>query len=604
MKKKLIPTPLVKHTQEEKGEPIKPVTHFRVFFILGLMLRSSWYTLMMRYRPGGRYTTLGLARMVTAAFERLGGLWIKTAQIIAMRRDLFSKEFCDELSRLHDRAHGFSGEVARRIIEEDLGKPIDDVFKDFQTEPLAAASIGQVHVGWLRENGRKVAIKVQRPAIADSFRQDLAIVKGYVAMLRLFRVMSWARWDEMYNSLERTMVDELDYRLEVASMRRMRKTLKPMKIVTPKAYRQYCTRRVLTMEFLDGVLMSDYIHVLVNEPKRAKSWCKENKIKVRRFGRKLYLSMIKQIFEDNLLHGDLHPGNIMMLKKGRFAFIDFGSISILDIGFLNKYNICLRALAQKDFSKYAEAYLTMVNGMPLETDLDQLRKEMVRDIEEWEALTDVKGIPYEQRSLTALNAKIAAVMGKHKLPIAWEGLRLLRTMTALDASFRFVLPNVDFFKIMKTFYEARRVRMLRHMASKRAREDITSAVNDMLKVPPMLGEQMVFQADLIRKRAMVFQAGISKAARIGKALVHTLINVGLIATVIIVARYLSKQHEIGKSAIAQLPVRDIFGSLPSLSPGVWLVVIILSLYLLRSLANLGKELGVVSSGTNPFLKGT
>lgn len=90
---------------------------------------------------------LAPSQMVTARFERLGGMWIKAAQIIAMRRDIFPREFCDELSRLHDRAHGFPGEIARKIIEEELGKPIDEVFKKFEAEPLAAASIGQVHVG-------------------------------------------------------------------------------------------------------------------------------------------------------------------------------------------------------------------------------------------------------------------------------------------------------------------------------------------------------------------------------------------------------------------------------------------------------------------------
>jgi ubiquinone biosynthesis protein len=603
LKKNLIPTPLVTHSAG-KGAPPKPVRYFRVFYILGLIYRSMWYVLMIRYRPGGKYTTLGLAKIVTAAFERLGGLWIKMAQIIAMRRDLFSKEFCDEISRLHDRAHGFPGEVARKIIEEDLGKPIDEVFKDFQTVPIAAASIGQVHVAWLRDNGKKVAVKVQRPAIVDSFRQDLGIIKGYFKLLRIFGIMSWAKWDEMYDSLERTMVEELDYRLEVASMRRMRKTLKQDRITSPKAYTSYCSKRVLTMEFLDGVLMSDFIHVLVNDPKRAKAWCKENKIKVKRFGRKLFLSMVKQIWEDNLLHGDLHPGNIMMLRKSRIAYIDFGSVSILDMGFLAKYNVAIRALTRKDFSKYADAFITLVPGIPMDTDIDELKKQMVRDIQEWETLTDAKGIPYEQRSLTALNGKLAAVTGKFEFAPDWSSLRLLRSMTALDASFRFVLPNVNFFKIMKSFYDAQRLRTIKHMASKNARQDISFAVSDMLKIPPLLGDQMLFQADLVRKRAMNFSAGITKAAKIGRALVRTLINIGLIATVFVLARFLSKQQDIGQSAIAKSPIRDVFGSMPTLSPGMWVVVIILSIYLLRSLRNLAEVLGVTSSGTNPFLKGS
>jgi ubiquinone biosynthesis protein len=601
LKKKLIPTPLVIH-KAHKSTPPKPV-RFRLLYIMWLILRSVWYVMMMRLHPGGKYTILALSQVTTASFERLGGLWIKTAQILAMRRDIFPKEFCDELGRLHDRAHGFPGEVARQIIEEDLGKPIDEVFKNFETNPIAAASIGQVHIAWLHDNGKKVAVKVQRPSIADSFRKDLAILSSYVKLLGFFRVMSWARWDEMFEVLQQTLVDELDYRLEVASMRRMRRNLKPVNIVSPKAYTQYCAKRVLTMEFLDGVLMSDYVHELVNNPKRAKAWAKENDINPKKFGRRLYISFIKQLLEDNLLHGDLHPGNIMMLRKSRIAYIDFGSISMLDGGFIMKYNLSMRALVRKDFGKFTEVYFTMIPSIPADIDLNELRKTVVRWIENWEGLTDAKGIPYEQRSLTALLATLSTIMGNYKITPAWATLRLLRTMTALDASLRFVIPSVDFFKIMKSFYSAQRIRMLQHMASKKSREDLTATINEAMKLPSMLGENFFYQADLIRKRALSFQSGISKAAKIGTALVGTLINIGLIATVFIIARYLSKQHEVGKSAIAQLPVRDIFGSMPTLSPGMWVVVIVLSLYLLRSLRKLSQVLGITSPGTNPFLQG-
>lgn len=445
---------------------------------------------------------------------------------------------------------------------------------------------------------------MQRPTIANAFDKDLGIVNGYIWILRVFRIMPNARWDEMYSALRQTLVDELDYRLEVASMRRMRRSLKTIKVTCPKAYRKYCTRRVLTMEWLDGVLMSDFIHVLVNEPKRAKIWCKENDINIKKFGRKLYYSMIKQIFDDNLLHGDLHPGNIMMLKKNRIAFIDFGSISVLDVGFLMKYDLAVRYLTRKNVSKFADVWFTMVPGVPVETDMEAARKDVVRAAESWASVTDIKGIPYEQRALTTFTSNLLNVLaGKYSFPLEWSTLRLLRTQTALDASFRFVLPNFDFFKEMTKFYERRHTATLMRMATKKVRIDFAAALNDAMKLPAMIGENAFFQADLFRKRAMNFQAGISKAARVGKALVGTLINVGLIATVFALGRYLSKQHGVGKSTIALLPVRDIFGSMPTLSPGMWLVVIVLSLYLLRRLKNLGNVLGVGRSGTNPFLQG-
>lgn len=601
LKKNLIPTPLVVHKahRSELPQPIR----FRLLYIIVFMYRVLWHVAMIRFRPGNKYTNMTLATMVTASFERLGGMWIKTAQILAMRRDVFSKEFCDEVGRLHDRAHGFPGEIARQIVEKELGQPIEDIFKNFESEPIAAASIGQVHIGVLRDNGQKVAVKVQRPSIVEAFRKDLAFVARYVQLLKILRVAPWAAWDEMFESLQQTLVEELDYRIEVSSMRRMRKLLKQEKIIAPRVYSRLCTSRVLTMEFLDGVLMSDYVHVMVNEPKRAKAWCKENKIRPKKFGSRLYQSFLKQLLSDNVLHGDLHPGNIMMLRKNRIAYIDFGSITVLDAAFMIKYNVAIRAIARKDFSKYADATLTLYPALPTDADLNEIRKKIVRIVENWEALADAKQVPFEKRALTGVLADLAVIIGNYKITPAWNTLRLLRTMTALDASLRFVISDINFFKQVNLYYKRERVRMFQRMTSNQSRIALAGALDDASKIPALLGENIFFQADLVRKRALNFQAGISKASQIGMAFVGTLVNLGLIATVFIVARYLSKQSDVGKSAIAQLPVRDIFGSMPTLSPGMWVLVIILSLYLLRSLRKLAQVLGVASPGTNPFLQG-
>src|SRR6185436_3820776 len=105
----------------------------------------------------------------------------------------------------HDQAHGFPGEVACRIIEAELECPLKNVFSEFDRVPIAAASIGQVHVGRLRETGAKVAVKVQRPTIADSFARDLKILRTCMTIIQLLRVRPWARWDEMYWTLQQTL---------------------------------------------------------------------------------------------------------------------------------------------------------------------------------------------------------------------------------------------------------------------------------------------------------------------------------------------------------------------------------------------------------------
>jgi ubiquinone biosynthesis protein len=603
LKKKLVPTPLLikKAHRIESGPALKPVKRFRLLFIFGLMFQVIWHQIMARIKgPKSEYTPLRLAIIVRTAMERLGGLWIKAAQIIAMRRDIFNREFCDEISKLHDRALGFPGETAKQIIEAEVGLPVDEIFDEFDVVPIAAASIGQVHIGYLRDNGKKVAIKVQRPGIAESFASDMTIVAMYINWLRLFRVMPWGRWHEMFQALQGTLADELDYRIEAASMRRMRKTLKPDKIHVPRVYTKYSKKRVLVMEFIDGVLMSDYIHAVTENPKLAKEWCKENDIKPKKLGSKLFLSFMMQLLNDNMVHGDLHPGNIMMLRKSKFCYIDYGSVGTLDGGFLQKYRMGIKAIARRDYGKYFDVLLTLIPGLP-DVDIDAMRAEVVRELEGWEALTDVKGIPYEQRALTGANVRLSAILGKYQLPPLWGMLRIMRTGAALDASLRFLIPEVDFFKLTTQHFARPRQRMLMFMRSKYVRDDATEAVKDLMQLPAVAGEQLLFQADLIRKRAMSFQAQISKAAAIGRQLLTTTINVGLIAMVFVGARYLTKQNFIGGDTLAKLPVRDIFAHMPHLSPGMWIVVILLSAYLLQNLRKLVYMLGITGVGKNPFL---
>ncbi|EYF00543.1 ABC1 kinase family protein [Chondromyces apiculatus] len=606
LKKRLIPTQLAyrKAPKETGKAPMKPVGKWRLLFVVRFLAATVWYSLLARLRPpagpGGKYTNEFIAQRTRETMERLGGLWIKTGQIIAMRRDIFPKAFCDELSKLHDSATGFPGEVACAIIEAELGCPLREVFSEFDTQPLAAASIGQVHVGRIRANGVRVAVKVQRPSIVESFQSDLKILRFYLTLLKIFRIMPWGKWEEMYWKLSQTLSDELDYRLEVASIRRMRKTLRHQRVYVPKAFVQYCSARVLVMEFIDGVLMSDYLNALNAEPEKAKAWCKENNVDPKKVGKRLFLGFLQQLLEDNLMHGDLHPGNIMLLKNSRYSLIDFGSVDSLDRGFLEKYTLGLTVLAKRDFSKYMDVFLTMVPGLP-HVDLETMRMEVVRELQAWESLTDVKGIPYEQRALTGANVRLSAVLGKYHLPPLWNMLRVMRSGMALDASLKFLIPEVNFFKLARRHFEGRRERMLKYMASKSSRQDLVGSLHDLMRLPASLGENLLFQAELIRKRAITFQGQISKAAEVGKALLTTLFNLGLIVTILAVARYINKQHDVGSEAIASLPLRDIFTTMPQLSRGMWILVILLCIYLLRNLRRLVRVLGFRSVGSNPWV---
>ena len=165
---------------------------------------------------------------------------------------------------------------------------------------------------------------------------------GCIAKLSQWSIQPHMRWQDMLWEVEQLMAEELDYNYEIANIRRMKKVLSRHNIYVPKVFSHYCSERVLVMEFIHGVVMADYLKVAASDPLRLKAWCEENNVEPRRLGKRLFFSNLRQLFEDNLFHGDLHPGNIVLLRDSRIAFIDLGSIGFSDRDFLEKYALYFR----------------------------------------------------------------------------------------------------------------------------------------------------------------------------------------------------------------------------------------------------------------------
>lgn len=263
---RLIPTQMVRTEERPKitiVEP-KPPGDRWILHYLGILLRFSARALREKLRR--RLTPAVWARLVRSVLEELGGLWIKAGQLLSLRVDLFSEEFCSELSKLQHRAEGFPTRMARKIIEDELGHSIDQIFDHFTDEPFATASIGQIYRAHLRQEQVWVAVKVQRPYIAVQFVRDMQLINGIVRVLRIFPRLKFMRWDEALWELTELMQEELDYRFEASSVRRMRKTLKRHSIYVPKAFGRYVSRRVLVTEFIHAGLMSDFINLYRTDP--------------------------------------------------------------------------------------------------------------------------------------------------------------------------------------------------------------------------------------------------------------------------------------------------------------------------------------------------
>jgi ubiquinone biosynthesis protein len=251
--------------------------------------------------------------------EELGTTFVKFGQILSTREDLVGRDLADELSKLQDSMTPFSPQMAKREIVEELGKRVEDVFSRFDDNPIASASIAQVHRARLKD-GRDVVVKVQRPGIEKTIREDIRIMHYLAVMLdKYFPEMRHWNPNLLVSEFERSILKELDFEREAKSAIRMRDNFAGDKgIFVPEIYEDISTARVLIMDEVKGAKLSEVI--------RSKSK-KYDKSLIAKRGAGAFFKMV---LIDGFYHGDLHPGNIIVMEGNVVCFLDFGRVGSID----------------------------------------------------------------------------------------------------------------------------------------------------------------------------------------------------------------------------------------------------------------------------------
>jgi ubiquinone biosynthesis protein len=320
-------------------------------------------------RRGGSISRAGVSRRLRKAFERLGPTYIKLGQILSAGEGIFPEELVAEFRLCRDEVPAETFADVRRVVEEDLGRPLGDVFTEFVTTPVAAASIAQVHLAKLR-TGEEVVVKVQRPAIDAMVRLDLKAM-SWVApkMVGRIPVAALANPPAIVELFADTIVEELDFRLEAQNMLDIAQVLAETgqrSIVCPRPHPELVTKRVLVMERLRGHKFDD-----VESIKRAGVDMKA----VIRAGMVTTLegSMLYGVF-----HGDLHAGNLFVDDNGRVALLDFGITGRLDEPRRLAFVRMLMGGVTNDVKIQLEA-LRDLGALPRDTDLDAVIKDLGLD---------------------------------------------------------------------------------------------------------------------------------------------------------------------------------------------------------------------------------
>ncbi|MFM1899590.1 MAG: hypothetical protein RLZZ216_166 [Cyanobacteriota bacterium] len=287
------------------------------------------------------------ARECAELLVDLGPAFIKAGQALSTRPDIVPPVLLEELAQLQDQLPGFSSELAMACIEEDLGAPVDTIFATLEREPISAASLGQVHRGVLKE-GQRVAVKVQRPGLREQITLDLYIVRNIAAWLNSNIGLIRSDLVALIDELGRRVFEEMDYLNEAQNAETFRDlhSHNP-RIAVPRIYREATSRRVLTMEWIDGVKLTNL------EAVRAMGIDPDDMVEVG------VNCSLQQLLEHGFFHADPHPGNLLALQDGRLCYLDFGMMSEVSRESRTGLIQAVVHLVNRNFSKLSKDFVTL-----------------------------------------------------------------------------------------------------------------------------------------------------------------------------------------------------------------------------------------------------
>lgn len=377
-------------------------------------------------------------RRVRLALEHLGPVFIKFGQILSTRRDLLPDEMAEELAYLQDRVAPFPTAAAREIIEEQLGQPIAELFQRFDEEPLASASIAQVHSAQLH-NGDEVVIKVIRPGIEKVIGKDIRLMKWLAILLNRLPDGRRLRPVEVVEDYQRTIFDELDLLREGANAATLRRnTISSGKLYVPEVYWAYTRKSVLVLERIYGTPVSD-VETL-----------KARNINFKVLGERGVEIFFSQVFKDSFFHADMHPGNVFVdtsnPQSPTYIGIDcgiVGSLSREDQSYLAQN---LLAFFNRDYYRVAELHVES-GWVPPDTRINEF-EAAIRSVCE-----PIFEKPISEISFGMLLIRLFQTARRFDMTVQPQLVLLQKTLLNIEGLGRQLYPELDLWKTAKPFLE-------------------------------------------------------------------------------------------------------------------------------------------------------
>jgi len=492
------------------------------------------------------------AERLRMVLEELGPTFIKLGQLLSTRPELLPPAYIHQLEQLQDKVTPEPFQVIKTTIEQELGKPLAVIFKEFDPIPIATASIGQVHRGILTD-GKAVAVKIQRAHIAEKIQADLDILIDVAHFLE--SRFSWARQYRLIGLAEEfadTIRDELDYTAEAANAARLKENLGDFQhILIPEIYKQYSTRKVLVMEYLSGLKFGT-----------ENTW--EN-ISPKTIARELMAAFLKQIMEDGFFHADLHPGNIQITADGHIVLMDFGMMGRIDEVFREQ----LLLLFIKGYSKDSDGVANlMIRLGASDTPVDKaaLRRDVYTLLDKYYSRT------LDQIRIGPVFQEMIKIAVKHHIHIPREMVMVSRSTLLLESLVERLDPTLDWVTALQPLIH----KLIQHRFDpsrlmKKAKDYTVNTAASLAEIPDML-QQVLHRIEEGKVQLTIehlyFEEFMQKTGRLGNRL-----SISLIIASIIIGTSLIAQKS-ADSFLWRLPISEL-GFIIAVMMGLWLIISII-----------------------------
>lgn len=382
-----------------------------------------------RYAERPLLQQLPIEERLRLSFEKLGPTFVKLGQLMATRPDLIPEPVIEELQKLQDNVVTVPFSAIKDFVEIELKSPLSAVFSQFDEVPIAAASIAQVHSAVL-VTGEPVAVKIQRPGIEPIIHNDISILRTLASLLEKYIPESRPFNPKgIVEEFFHTILEELDFRVESNNIRKIKTNLAQFsKVAVPQVFTSFSGARILVLEKFDGIRFTD------REKMLSQGIAPRDVVEL---GSDVFFHMV---MHDGLFHGDLHPGNLFVLKDGRVGIIDFGIVGRLSRRVQDSIIIMFTALIEEDYETLAFEYVNLCRPTTA-VDLNQLQKDLMDTIS-----------PYVGMSLGEVNAgrlllRSTTIAVRHHLQVPRELLLLFKAMVTIEAMGKKIEPDFDIMQV-------------------------------------------------------------------------------------------------------------------------------------------------------------